>query len=337
MKPIRLINLGAVPSWQTQAVYHALAKRMDDSAQDTIVICQPTEPYLCLGYHQVFESIFDPAECARRGLPVYRRRLGGGATYLDKDQIFYQCIFHHSHVPAMLKDIFTFALDAPVAALRGLGLNANLHDINEIEINGKRIAGTGGGRIGDATVVVGNILFNFDYEAMTAVWQTPWQSFRQLAQQALRQQIVTIKDLALNINMNQMADLLIAAYANSMKRPLEVGTLTPEEIQAAEEEAREMTSSDALSLHKVDSAPEPMRTLKISARAFIRHDEVSLSDFHASGDFWVSEDIIRVCVLQSDPPQDWQLVEQRLIGTNFKDWKANLEPGNARKTIDKGE
>lgn len=324
MKPIRLINLGAVPSWQTQAVYHALAKRMGDDAQDTIVICQPTEPYLCLGYHQVFESIFDPAECVRRGLPVYRRRLGGGATYLDKNQIFYQCIFHHTHVPAMLKDIFAFALDAPVAALRGLGLNASLRDINEIEIDGRRIAGTGGGRIGDATVVVGNVLFDFDYEAMTAVWQTPWQSFRQLAQQALHQQIVTIKDLALNLSMNQMAELLIEAYANSMKRPLEMGTLTPAEIQAAEEEVREMTSTDALALHKVDSAPEPMRTLKISARAFIRHDEVQVNGYDIQGSFWLAGDVIQSAVLQSDPGRDWHLIEQRLRGVTFGEWKENV-------------
>jgi hypothetical protein len=98
-----------------------------------------------------------------------------------------------------------------------------------------------------------------------------------------------------------------------------------------------MTSTDALSLHKVDSAPEPMRTLKISARAFIRHDEVRLKDCHVEGDFWISEDIIRVCVLQSTPPQDWQLVAQKLIGMNFKEWKANLEPGNVRNAIDKRE
>ncbi len=229
----------------------------------------------------------------------------------------------------MLKDIFAFALDAPVAALRELGLNANLHDINEIEINGKRIAGTGGGRIGDATVVVGNILFDFDYEAMTAVWQTPWTSFRQLAQQALHQQIVTIKDLELNLSMDQMADLLIAAYANSMKRPLEVGTLTPAEIQAAEEEAREMTSTEALSLHKVDSAPEPMRTLKISARAFIRYDEVRVDGYDVQGSFWLSEDVIQSAILQSTPKRDWSSVEKNLCGSLFKDWKENISAEKA--------
>ena len=263
-------------------------------------------------------------ECERRGLPVYRRRLGGGATYLDKNQIFYQCIFHHTRTPAMAKDIFGFLLDAPVAALQGLGVNANLHDINEIEINGKRIAGTGGGRIGDATVVVGNVLFDFDYEAMTAVWKTPWTAFRLLAQQALRQNIVTMKDLSLNISMDQMADLLIEAYAKSMKRPLEMGMLTSEEILAAEEEATEMTSSDYLALHKVNVNSGPMRMLKISARAFIRYDEVQSNNCDVQGNFWLSDEIIQSVILQSNPEREWHSTEQKLRGTPFKDWKENL-------------
>jgi len=325
MKPIRLINLGAVPSWQTQAVYHALAKRMDDQAQDTIVICQPTEPYLCLGYHQVFDSIFDSVECSRRGLPVYRRRLGGGATYLDKNQIFYQCIFHHIHMPAMLKDIFTFSLNSPIAALRGLGLDASLHDINEIEIQGRRIAGTGGGRIGEATVVVGNILFDFDYEAMTAVWHIPWDSFRSLAQRALRQHIITIKDLSLTISMDQMTELLISAYSRSMKRPLEMGMLTPGEMQAAEEEAGEMTSLEYLELHKTDVKSEPMRKLKISARAYIIYDEVCHGKYDVEGSFWINEDIIQSAILRSKPEREWHSIEQKLCGRSIKDWKNDLE------------
>ena len=178
MKPIRLLNLGSIPPWQTQAIYHALAKRMSTDTRDVVLICRPNAPYLCLGYHQIFESIFDTAECERRGLPVLRRRLGGGATYLDQNQLFYQIVFHHSRTPVMLKELYAFALKAPVATLRRLGLNAELHDTNEIEVSGKRIAGTGGGRIGEASVVVGNRLFDFDFEAMSSVWRDTWPPFR---------------------------------------------------------------------------------------------------------------------------------------------------------------
>jgi lipoate-protein ligase A len=324
MKPIRLINLGAAPAWQTQAIYHALAESMDSESQDTIVICRPKEPYLCIGYHQVFESIFNPAECAQRGLAVYRRRLGGGATYLDGNQIFYQYIFHHTHMPVMLKDIYSFTLAGPVQTLRKLGLHAELRETNEIEVDGKRISGIGGGRMGDATVVVGNILFDFNHEAMTAVWRTPSPSFQQLAQRALHQQIVTMKDLAPHLSMEYVTNLLISAVSESMGRELEPGGLTSEEWHAAEEESRQLTSAEQLALHKIDSTVTPVHTLKISARAFICHDEVKMDDYHIRGSFWLSEGIIQAAMLESQPDREWHSMEQTLNGTPFKDWKDHL-------------
>lgn len=324
MKPIRLINLGAAPAWQTQAIYHALAESMDSESQDTIVICRPKEPYLCIGYHQIFESIFNPMECAQRGLAVYRRRLGGGATYLDENQIFYQYIFHHTHMPVMLKDIYSFTLAGPVQTLRKLGLHAELRETNEIEVDGKRISGIGGGRIGESTVVVGNILFDFDYEAMAAVWRTPDPSFQLLAQKALRRQLVSMADLAPHVSMEQVSELLIHSFAESMGRELQPGKLTTQEWHAAGEEAEQLASPQSLALHKTDAAAEPIRTLKISARAFIQYDEARLDGCVVRGSFWLSEGIIVAAILQSDPVQEWDSVEQTLNGTPFRDWKELL-------------
>lgn len=183
----------------------------------------------------------------------------------------------------------------------------------------------GSRRIEDAAIVVGNILFDFDYEAMTAVWQTPWPSFRLLAQKALRQRIITMKDLAMNVSMEQVTDLLIESFATSMGRELELGELTSEEWQVAEEEAKELASPDYLALHKTNSTPEPMRTLKISARAFIRYDEVQVDVFDVRGSFWLSEDVIQEVILQSTPERDWSFEEEKLRGILFSDWKENIE------------
>ncbi len=324
MNPIRLINLGSLPSPQTQAIYHALAEGMDDDSPDTIVLCRPREPYLCLGYHQVFESIFDPQECARRGLPVLRRRIGGGATYLDENQVFYQCIFHRQHMPVMFKDIFAFALAAPVLALGRLGLNAALHEVNEIEVDGKRIAGTGGGQIGEATVVVGNLLFDFDFAAMAAVWQAPTPAFRGLAQKALRERITCLNELLPGITAEQVADLLIDAYAETMGRPLQPGQLTSAELEAVEFQAAELAATDFLALHRPDTAVAPVQNLKISARASIRYEEAGLAGYTIKGNFWLAGETIQEAVLESQPTHDWHRLEERLRGQPFDQWNALL-------------
>ena len=63
---IRLIDLGPAPFWQTQAVYHAVAGLMNESAPDTIILTSPRTPYLCLGYHDVYDAVLDRAAVARR-------------------------------------------------------------------------------------------------------------------------------------------------------------------------------------------------------------------------------------------------------------------------------
>lgn len=324
MNPIRLLNMGNIPPLQTQAVYHAMAENMTRDSQDVIIICRPSAPYLCLGYHQVFENTFDADECKRRGLPVLRRRLGGGATYLDSNQLFYQCIFHHTRMPAMLNDIYALGLAAPVSTLKRLGLNAELRDTNEIEVDGKRIAGTGGGRIGEACVVVGNLLFDFDFEAMTAVWRTPSSSFRLLAEKALCQRLITLNQLAITASLEEITEMLIDDFSRTFHRSLQVDTLTAPEIESADEAAQELISDDFLALHKERGNPDPMRSLKISARAFIHAGETRVNDFAVHGSFWISQDLIEMAKLESNPAHEWQSVEEKLRGIPFKEWQEQI-------------
>jgi lipoate-protein ligase A len=117
---VRLIDLGESDWAMTQAAYHALADLMAADAPDTVILTRPRTPYLCLGYHQPLEGVFDLRACERMGLPIIRRRVGGGATYLDRNQLFYQFIFHHRRAPATPRRIYRHFLAAPVAALRAL-------------------------------------------------------------------------------------------------------------------------------------------------------------------------------------------------------------------------
>jgi len=67
-----------------------------------------------------------------------------------------------------------------------------------------------------------------------------------------------------------------------------------------------------------------MRTLKISARAFICHDEVQMDGIHVRGNFWLAGDVIQSAVLQSTPTRNWSSIEKNLRGSLLKDWKENI-------------
>ena len=313
---VRLLRLGCIPDWQTQAVYHAIAESMSDNTPDTIILCQPATPYLCLGYHQSFDAVLDRAECERRHLPVLRRQVGGGATYLDSNQIFYQCVFHRRHVPPIFSAVFAKMLQAPVAVLQRLGLNAVLREVNEIEVDGKRIAGTGGGQIGEACVVVGNLLLDFDYETMAHVLKIPWESSRPLILSAMRGSVTTLRQSNTSTDASILGEMLVEEYSNAFKRSLEPGALTANEIQLASVIGERLRSTEFLNLRE-DAPPKP---LKISAHVSIRFEQIERDGQTIRATLVVRDGVIENALLESDSPQSWR-AQARLRGAPLEDWQ----------------
>lgn len=266
---VRLLDLGLIESWRTQAIYHAIAETMTAETLDTLVVCRPDTPYLCLGYHQVLERVLDRTACTELGLPVYRRRVGGGLTYLDQNQLFYQCIFHETRVPVKARDVYARMLQAPVATLSRLGLDAELRFENEIEVGDRRVAGIGGARIGEAMVVVGNLLFDFDRPMLARVWRAPSESFRERAASALGERLVTLKELLGSVSRDTVRDLLLEEFERALGGRLEPGVLTPEEEAHARVVRERMSSPPYLDLHREPGDVEPMTRLKISARVSV--------------------------------------------------------------------
>jgi lipoate-protein ligase A len=326
MTPIRLLRLGPTHWLRTQSVYHALAETMTADSPDTIVLAQPLQPYLCIGYHQELASVLDRQACARMHLPIVRRRVGGGATYLDVNQLFYQCLFHHTRVPAIVNDVYARLLAAPVATLRALGLKAELRGENEIEVNGKRIAGIGGGRIGEAAVVVGNLIFDFDYNAMTRAWRVPSEAFRRLASETLRERVTTLwTELPRPVSPDEVQVMLVDEFARALNRPVEPSELTTDEMRKADEVAKRLVSYKWLSLHA--DGGQPMTALKISRGVFIRAAEAKVTGTHVRAAFRLRGDVIEEVHLESEPAQAWSQVESSLRGAVFKEWQKYLTVG----------
>ncbi len=323
--PIRLIRLGHIDAVQTQAIYHAVAEKLTVDSPDTIILCAPASSYVCLGYHQAFDTVLDRAACERLRLPVVRRQVGGGATYLDSDQLFYQCVFHQSRAPGVFARVFSAMLAAPVAALVRLGLNATLSNTNEIEVDGRRIAGTGGGLIEQASVVVGNILFDFDYETMARVWRVPSEAFREMASRAMREHVTTLRQLGIAIEVPALEQMLIEEYARTLARPLAPGALSREELEHAQRVGERLTSRAYLSLH---DERRGFRPLKIAANVYIHAGEARSEGVQVRGSFRVEDGVITEARVESEPPRDWGNAESSLVGAPFEEWQARLNLRN---------
>ncbi len=321
--PIRLVRLGRTHWRYTQSVYHAVAACMDESTPDTVILCQPDRPYFCLGYHQHLAQMFDSAALQKADFPVIRRKIGGGTTYLDARQLFYQFVFHQRRLPVHFDAIFQHLLTPAVALLQSLGLNAALRKINEIEVDGRRMAGTGGGQLGQACVVVGNVLADFDAETMVRFLHVPSPGFRELAKQAMQEQIATFRRLGLRLPLEDVERLLVRHIRSHFGRPVIDGELSAEERRRAEQLADKMTAPDYLMPPENGRIAEPLRQLKIAADDFIHFVPLQHQGRPVAGNFWVKRGTVYDARLLDEQGRRLREREADFIGLPFRpdEWR----------------
>jgi len=189
---LKLLNLGNLPGQQSMLVFHALARM----GFEGLIIVSPKIPLASIGYFQDATKEIDLDYCKKVGIPVMRREVGGGATYLDENQIFYQLIWKkgNNHFPKKIKDVFS-KLSQPVCdTYRDFGIAANFRPENDIITKDKRkIAGEGGGDIGDSMVFVGGILMDFDYAIMSKILKVPDEKFRDKIYKSMEENLTTMK------------------------------------------------------------------------------------------------------------------------------------------------
>jgi lipoate-protein ligase A len=189
---MKLYDLGHVPWLDSQLIYHALPRL----GMEGLILLAPAEPYVCIGYHQDAEQEVDLDYCREQGIPVFRREVGGGAVYLDGQQLFYQLVIHKENpLSPRDKDEFYRRMLAPVVqTYRELGVEASYKPVNDIvTAGGRKISGNGAAEIGDYAILVGNLIADFDYETMVRVLRVPDVKFRDKVFKSLRENLTTLK------------------------------------------------------------------------------------------------------------------------------------------------
>jgi len=242
---MKLNRLGTV-SWQdSQLLYHALPRL----GREGLILLSPGAPYVCIGYFQDPEQEVDLAMCQQHAIPVFRREVGGGAVYLDGEQLFYQLVIHKDNplVPAGWEAFYRRFLQAPIDAYRALGIPAQYRPVNDIIANGRKISGNGAAEIGDYYILVGNLIVDFNYAMMARVLKVPDEKFRDKVYHTLQDNLSTVRrELGSAPPRDELWDLLAAKFAEVLG-PLEVETTVDAAWRAeADTQGQRLLSDDWL-------------------------------------------------------------------------------------------
>jgi len=224
-----VLDFGRVSPLRSQTLWHAVAAGVSAGASPTLSFLRPAEPYVCIGYHRRLDEV-DLGECERRGLPVYRRMVGGGPVYLDDGQLFFQITVPASSVPPMRTTAMQRLLAPAVTAFRDCGVDAELDAAGEIVVGDRKVCGHGAGQLGDAVVVVGNLIERFDHDAATAVLHAPSPAARAEVLRLMRRYVAPTA-----VDAGAFRDAAVRAYGAALGLRPQVGALTRVERERLDE------------------------------------------------------------------------------------------------------
>ena len=188
-------------------------------------------PTVLIGRHQALSREIKLDYCHRRGIGVVRRITGGGAIYFDEGQLGWELVFNRATLGiASLADLAREICEAAAAGLRRLGVNAKYRPRNDIEVDGRKISGTGGFFEDDTLFYQGTVLVDMNPADMVAALNVPEAKLAKRALDSAVQRVVTLTQLlGAAPGIEAIQDALLAGFAERLGIEPVRGEVTAEE------------------------------------------------------------------------------------------------------------
>ncbi len=234
----RLLDLGTAEPERAQAFAEAVAPSVGSGAvPNTLILVRPSAPYISLGFHQSFAEELEPTFLHAHPIPVIRRVEGGGTTYLDTDQLFYQLIYREEGGgPGGGADLARY-LAAPARAARALGVEAALRPPSDLVVGERKISGNAGGDWEGAHLVVGGYLGRSDTTLMAELLRLPSPALRPLLRREVDRWITSLeRETGTFPDWNVLSAALVDAFRSEGLFDARPGVPTEEEERRFREE-----------------------------------------------------------------------------------------------------
>lgn len=184
---------------------------------------------IVVGQNQNTEGEINRAFVEAHKINVVRRTTGGGAVYHDLGNLNYSFITGVEDAERLTMERFTKPI---VAALQGLGLQAEASGRNDILVDGRKVSGTAQRLVRNRILYHGTLLFDSDPSLVEGALRVDPAKFRSKSAKSVRSRIGNIRAaLKTDMTLPEFWAYLKTALAGEITP----AALAPEELAAVEE------------------------------------------------------------------------------------------------------
>ena len=193
----RLLDTGPLPAAYNMALEWVLLTSCNRGwAPNTIHLLEFTRCAL-LGYHQAVELEVEEEYCREHGIEINRRISGGGCIYMHEDQLGWEIIARKDTpgIPPRSEDMYRLFCKCAIDGLAKLDIVADYRPLNDIEVGGRKISGTGGMDYDDSFIFHGTVLADFDVDTMIKCLKLPIKKLEDKQITSFKQRVTSIKEI----------------------------------------------------------------------------------------------------------------------------------------------
>jgi lipoate-protein ligase A len=257
-KPFRVIDTGIREGRRQIAFDQAMIEaRKAGTIPDTIRFLRFPATVL-IGRHQALSHEVKLGYCRSHGIGVARRITGGGAIYFDEGQLGWELVFDRAALGiTSLADLAREICEAAAAGLSNLGVKAKYRPRNDIEVDGRKVSGTGGFFDGDTLFYQGTVLVDLNPADMVAALNVPEAKLAKRALDSAAQRVVTLRELLGTApDVESIKAALLAGFAERLGVTPLTGAITQAEEALAAKCYDDEIGTDAFVAEIDDPAAE---------------------------------------------------------------------------------
>lgn len=208
------------------ALEEVLFDTIDEKGEGLFLLWR-NAPSIIVGRHQCTGEEINAEFVERRGIPVVRRNTGGGAVYHDLGNLNFSFI---ELAPGEGRVDFARYLTPICAALRKLGVEAQISGRNDLEVAGRKISGSAQRIQGGKVLHHGTLLAELNFEDMAEALRVEPEKYLSKGVPSVRARVANIAEFCPRANL--MDDLRAALTKACAERRAELDPDVRERAEA---------------------------------------------------------------------------------------------------------